>query len=625
MSIPTEKIEAIRAQTDIAQWIGARVKLRKSGGNFVGLCPFHQEKSPSFSVSATKNMYYCFGCHVGGDVFDFVMRYDRLDFAQAARKLAEQTTVILEEESSAHREKRLLHQAIVQINRAAHAYFMALLWSHEGRRAQDYLKHRGLSVQAAHANALGFGGKAAAFDQHMQQLRAQHNWPEAAWQASGLWSQNDQKSWPLLTERLIFPIHNVDNQLVGFGGRRLPPDTHGPKYINSRDGVLFNKRHLLYGLPHAQDAIRRHEQIVLVEGYMDVLAARAADVHQAVAAMGTALTAEHAALCRRLSPTVVMLMDSDAAGERAAYKACLLMFHAKLQVRLAQMPAGMDPDSLLQKHGAQRLRQIIHAAKPAVEMFFDKAFAEPQMGVEKRVEGAKLLMPLIQALPSGLERDLYTSRLADAVGTSSDKLRQYLHVAKAAPAAARPASGPMPPSRGPETPVAVGAATAPLVASASKAAATRSSSKMNLMELDIIRELLLFPDLRNRWVELAEYMLIPENATLLEALSSSEQPIADILTQHIPDRLQLQRLLQVQPQKSVSQDASNLQANRSFESILGRLKYRHLDLTLAEVLQEIKQAETQGAETTALIRRKQELVTRKQTLRKNQAIVGIRA
>lgn len=613
MSVPAEKIQAIRERTDIVALIGRCIELKKAGRDFVGLCPFHTEKSASFSVSAHKQMFYCFGCHVGGDAFNFTMRYDRLDFGQAARKLASAAGIEIEAEAPEILAKRRTLDNLAAINQAAQRFFTAQLWGNSGVATRRYLTGRKLPAAFAKAHGLGFGGEAKTFVSHMRQVLQKLQLPESNLLDAGLVGESE--SWPLFSGRLTFPIRDPEGRLVGFGGRRLNHDRQTSKYINSREGALFNKRQLLYGLDVAQDAIRRSRRIVLVEGYMDVLAAQRAEVLEAVAALGTALSAEHAQLCRRLADVAFVLLDADAAGQRAAYKAAKLLLQAGMQVCVVALAPGDDPDKVMREQGPKALQNAIGAAQPAIEYFMQAAFSQSELSVEARAHAARHLMPLVTALPTGLERDLYTSRLADRVGVSAQQLKRHVQQTPATqrkPSIAHESGRPQP------TTPAKPASTAPNRPEA-------QSSANSARELELLRELLLFPDLRERLGELAEYMLVPENVALLEALANAATPIKTVLASHLSSDSWRRRLLQVEPVTQGSQEEVIVQGNRTFDDILARLKRRHIDAFLSEVLKQIAEAEASGQATDGLMRRKQELTARKRVLKRATRIERVRA
>ncbi len=426
MSSLTDKIEAIRARADVLRVIGDHVQLKKQGRSFVGRCPFHSEKSPSFSVSPDKGLYYCFGCHASGDVFKFVEQVNGVDFLGAVRLLAKQFGVEVEPETPEQAKRRKLETGVADCNTYAHAFFKHALWSKGGERARAYLEERGIPENQAHERGLGFGGEPGELLAYLERKNVKR---ELAAKAGLL---NEAGDRCLFDERLMFPIVDQHGRIAGFGGRWMGatsgPDGERlrPKYVNTRESALFSKRTLLYGWDVAQPAIRRGKRVVITEGYTDVLACQRIGIEDAVAALGTAFTLEHAKLCGRFAQDVVILLDSDAAGERASREAAETCISAGLKTLVAPLPAGDDPDSIVLKNGQATLELSVKNARPAVEHFIERAFADTTQSIEDKVRAAEGLWPLLKAMGQSLEKDLYLARLAEKVGVSAEQLEQRL-------------------------------------------------------------------------------------------------------------------------------------------------------------------------------------------------------
>ena len=427
--IDSEKIAQIRSKADIVRIVGTHVQLRKQGHRFTGLCPFHGEKSPSFSVSGDKGLFYCFGCHARGDVFSFVEQIQGLDFLSVARWLAKEVGVELEPESPVEAAKRKLESGIAEINRYVLTFFQHELWAKDGGVARKYLESRAIPEEQAKERGLGYGGnpgKLLAF------LAAKKITIERAREAGLLNEQGDRS---LFDERLIFPIVDQNGRIAGFGGRwlgdtKIDGERTRPKYVNTRESPLFSKRTLLYGWDVAQPTVRRLKRVTICEGYTDVLACQRAGIEDAVAALGTAFTAEHAALVKRLANDAIILLDSDAAGDRASKEAAEKCVNAGLKTLIAPLPAGDDPDSIVRKSGPQALEAFVKGARPAIEHFIDRAFAAPDMAVEDKARAAQNLWPLFKALGQSLERDLYMAQLANKVGVDTQQLEARLQEAE---------------------------------------------------------------------------------------------------------------------------------------------------------------------------------------------------
>ncbi|MEM6731304.1 MAG: DNA primase, partial [Myxococcota bacterium] len=375
MAIRGETIKEVRERANIVDVIGRRVQLQQRGKRFLGLCPFHNENTPSFSVSPEKGLYYCFGCHASGDVFTFIKETEGVDFPEAVRMVAREVGIELEPESPEEAAKRKRAQAVARANEYAHAYFQEQLWNETGREARAYLEERGIPEHQAKKRHLGFGGPEGGLLKYLEAKKV----PNELAAKAGLVAESGRA---LFDERLVFPIADTQGRLAGFGGRRLG-EGFGPKYINTREGPLFSKRTLLYGWGVARDAMRRTKRAVVVEGYTDVLALQRADIEEAVASLGTAFTEEHAQLLARFADEVVVVLDGDSAGEAASREATEKLLHAKLKVTVVPLPAGVDPDTFVRAHSIDEVRRAFESRRSAVEVFIERAFAERGASIEE--------------------------------------------------------------------------------------------------------------------------------------------------------------------------------------------------------------------------------------------------
>jgi DNA primase len=593
VSLSAEQIQTIRERVDIVRVIGAYVALNKKGQRFLGLCPFHGEKTPSFSVSPTKGLYYCFGCHAGGDVFSFLMRHQGIDFATAVRQVAKEAGVELEPESAAEQQRRQALEELGRVNDYAQAFFEHALWREGGRAARAYLHERGVPEAFARERRLGYGGTPGELGAYLEAKRV----PSALAGKAGLLSDDGRRS--LFDGRLVFPIVDAGGRIAGFGGRRLG-EGPGPKYINTRESPLFAKRRLLYGWEVAQEALRRTGRAIIVEGYMDVLACERAGLREAVAALGTAFTEEHAHACGRLAKEAILLFDGDAAGQAASRHAAEILLPTKLKTSVALLPPGQDPDSLLKQEGAAALLAAVAAAKPALEHFIGQAFSGRGLSIEDRAAAARDLGPLLTALPSGLERDLYTARLAEAVGVSVEQLLPHL---KAAAKPRRRAEDPPLPA----TPTAPGTAAQP--------AKAPPPAALDRFEHNLLRDLLLYPQLRPRFGELAEFASDLLRA-LFEELAGLDKSVADALRNHLTDERMLASLVIVQPSHDEDPAALEARAERTFADALMRLKSRRTRAIKREAQRELEGAEARGEDTEELAKRIQNLTRRERELKR---------
>ncbi len=639
--VENEKIEQIRARADIVRIIGAHVQLRRQGQRFTGLCPFHGEKSPSFSVSPDKGLFYCFGCHARGDVFSFVEQMQGLDFLSAARWLAKEVGVELEPESPAEAKKRKLESGVAEVNRYALAFFQHELWAKDGAAARRYLDDRGIPEEQARERGLGFGGAPGRLLAFLQAKKVASEGVRAA----GL--LNDQGDRCLFDERLIFPIVDQNGRIAGFGGRwlgdtKIDGERTRPKYVNTRESPLFSKRTLLYGWDVAQPAVRRAKRVTICEGYTDVLACQRAGIEDAVAALGTAFTSEHASLVKRLASDAIILLDSDAAGERASKEAAEKCIAAGLKTLIAPLPAGDDPDSVVKKSGAKTLGHYVNNAKPAVEHFIDRAFADAGMGVEDKARAALALWPLFKALGPSLERDLYLAQLANRVGIDQAQLEKRLAAQeqddrRAARAERKPGDGrgplrdgrwpgaddrhptagkraPMADGRYPNAdhrePIAEGRAPAP--------EKPRPPPQPTDDELRAVTELLIYPPLRNRLTELSTFAS-PPLLPILEALVASADPAHEILARHGvgPRWVKLAEKAAAVVVATPADDDANQEERlqKTFGDVLRNFERRHVGVRKQAIDLAIQEAKARGEPTNELEIQRRDLTLRQRELK----------
>ncbi|MCK4501391.1 MAG: DNA primase [Desulfuromonadales bacterium] len=422
--ITEAKINQVREQTDIVELISQYVSLKRSGTNNMGLCPFHSEKSPSFSVNAAKQFYHCFGCGVGGDVFSFLMQTEGLTFPDAVRSLAERLGIELEEQVVSPEEERRQRQRerLYQVNEAAVDYFHQLLMEHPaGEVARKYMKARGYGRKAATEYQIGFA--LDSWDGLKNYLEEKGLAAEDA-RTLGLIrpGKSGRNDYDLFRGRLIFPVYDLTGRVVAFAGRVL--DDGKPKYINSPESPIYHKGSILFGLYQARQAMRQSGEVLLVEGYFDQLALYRAGFPQVVATCGTALTVAHAKLLKRYIQRVVLLFDQDAAGKKATFKAMTVLQAEGVPAAVIELPAGEDPDSFIQGEGAQAFQQRLENARGAMDLFIDDLLAEAGNGIEQKAKAVEQIVAQICGLSSGLEQDLYLQQLAQRSGIDLERLQQ---------------------------------------------------------------------------------------------------------------------------------------------------------------------------------------------------------
>ncbi|MEA3543604.1 MAG: DNA primase [Thermodesulfobacteriota bacterium] len=423
-SISEAKINEVREQTDIVELISQYVSLKRSGANHMGLCPFHVEKSPSFSVNSARQFYHCFGCGVGGDVFSFLMKTEGLAFPDAVRRLAERIGIELEEyRPSAEEElQQQQRERLYRVNEVAAGYFHQLLMEHrQGEPAREYMKARGYGRKAAAEYQIGFA--LDRWDGLKKHLVEQGLAAEDA-RTLGLIRPGKQGrgDYDLFRGRLIFPIYDLSGRIIAFAGRIL--DDSKPKYINSPESPIYHKGRILFGLYQARQAMRQSGEVLLVEGYFDQLALYRAGFPQVVATCGTALTTDHARLLKRYVQRVVLLFDQDAAGRRATFKAMTVLQEEGVPAAVIELPNGEDPDSFIQGEGAEAFRARLEKARSAMALFIDDVLAEAGSGIEQKAQAAETIVEKISRLSSPLEQDLYLKELARRSGIDLEQLKQ---------------------------------------------------------------------------------------------------------------------------------------------------------------------------------------------------------
>ncbi len=396
-------IEEVRVRNDIVDIVSGYVKLQKKGSNYFGLCPFHNEKSPSFSVSPAKQMYYCFGCGAGGNVITFVMEYENYSFSEAFKMLADRAGVKLpvEEYSKEAREQEDLRAALLEMNKLAASYFYYQLKKPQGEAGYRYLKDRQLSDETIVRFGLGYSNKTS--DDLYRYLRGK-GYEDSVLKQSGLVTIEEKGSHDKFWNRVMFPIMDVNNRVIGFGGRVMGAGE--PKYLNSPETKLFDKSRNLYGLNYAR--LSREKYILICEGYMDVIAMHQAGFTNAVASLGTAFTTQHAQLLKRYTDKVILTYDSDGAGQKAALRAIPILRDVGVSIRVLNMEPYKDPDEFIKNLGAEEFKQRIEQAQNSflfeIEVLKKNyKMDDPEQKTEFYNQTARKLLEF----PEALERENY--------------------------------------------------------------------------------------------------------------------------------------------------------------------------------------------------------------------------
>ncbi len=397
--------EEIRARSDIVEIIGAVVQLQRRGRNWVGLCPFHQEKTPSFNVDPVTQSFKCFGCGVAGDVFTFVQRHENMSFIEAAEHLARRAGVELARRGGAPRQPGQ-REALYEVNAAANTYFRRALANTP--EARSYLERRGMLPDTIERWQIGFAPND--WEGLATYLKGRKFDAGIAATAGLLHPRTSSGHYDTFRNRIMFPIHDDQQRIVGFGGRTMGDDQ--PKYLNTGETPIFIKSKLLFGLPHARKSMAEFGYALLMEGYTDVISAHQAGFTAAVATLGTSLTTEHARRLARLAPRVVIAYDGDSPGIKAALRAAVEIEKESVQVRIVTLPAGDDPDSLIRSGRADRLKRAIDHAVTRVQFELDQAQASADQETEEgRQELLRRIAAILATVPTRVERDTYIERV----------------------------------------------------------------------------------------------------------------------------------------------------------------------------------------------------------------------
>ncbi len=448
--IPDEVIAEIRERADIVAVIGEHVQLKKVGASHKGLCPFHQEKTPSFQVNPARKTFYCFGCQKKGDVFRFLMELQGKSFVEVIRELAQRTGVLVPDrepsplEVARKSERSRLHD----VNHSACAYYQGVLHDARGAAGRAYLAGRGLAMDDDVIATFRLGMAPDAWDGLAHHLDAGRAAPADAVLLGLIAPRTSGRGhYDKFRNRLMCPVILPGGEVAGFSGRTLGGDPETPKYVNSPDSPVYKKSQLLFGLHAARPAWTRKGRAILVEGNFDVISLHHAGFTETVAPLGTALTVEQVEILRRLAPMVILCLDGDKAGRAAALRAIPLLAGA-VDARVARLPDGEDPDSFVRKRGAAALDEILRKAQPAVEYFLDELWYRTDQSADRRAAALTQGAPLIAAITDDVKREFVIDGFAKALAISPQIVRRSLRgPVQERPAAPAPPRAEQPPPR----------------------------------------------------------------------------------------------------------------------------------------------------------------------------------
>ncbi|MBI1938048.1 MAG: DNA primase [Ignavibacteriales bacterium] len=412
MRIPDQKIEEIRTSADIVDVVSEYVQLRKRGKNFIGLCPFHQEKTPSFTVSEDKQIYHCFGCGNGGNIFKFLMEFKNISFVEAVEEIAERLGIKIQYDKETFDEQQSALEEFYEINLFAARFFSDnLLKSNEGEEAREYLKNRQIKQQTQRAFGIGYAPYgwdnflAYAKDNKINLSKAKQ---------LGLIDLNEKgEYYDKFRSRVIFPIFSPNGRVIAFGGRILEKRDDTAKYLNSPESQIFSKRKILYGLYHSKDEIRKLDRAILVEGYMDLVSLFQAGVKNVVASSGTSLTEEQVQLLSRFTKNIIILFDADPAGQKAALRSIEILLKQNFEVKVITLPQGEDPDSFINKFGKDKFDEFVTSAKNFLE--YQTAQFEQQGMFDdpaKAADAIRVLVKTLSLVDDELKRNLFLKTIS---------------------------------------------------------------------------------------------------------------------------------------------------------------------------------------------------------------------
>ncbi len=418
-----DKIEEVRSRADIVEIVGAHVRLRRAGRNFVGLCPFHNEKTPSFSVNAERGFFHCFGCGAGGSVFNFIMRVEGLTFPEAVRSLARKYAVTLpqHDQSGPAAGER---EAMLKASEVAAEFFAHVLWNTaDGALARDYLKSRGISVETARSFMIGFAPSRPASLAKALERRGLRD----AGVKVGLVKKDGDGAYDMFRARVMFPIRDAQGRAIAFGGRVL--DARLPKYINSPESPLYSKARTLYGLFEARQAISSSvssgkDRAIIVEGYFDVIALWQAGFKEVLAGCGTALTVEQLRALSRYTKQVIACFDGDAAGRKASMRALEIFLQAGLLGRGIFIPSGFDPDTFVRQRGAAAFAELIEKSELLVDYFLSELAGAARGSIAERARAANRVTEMLKLVDDPFQFDLLARKAADLLSIGEEVLRK---------------------------------------------------------------------------------------------------------------------------------------------------------------------------------------------------------
>ena len=424
--IPEEKIREIRESVSIIGVISDYVSLKKKGANYQGLCPFHQEKTPSFSVNENKNFFYCFGCHESGDVFSFLMKKESLSFNEAAKMLAERVGIVIPEKPLTPQQVRTQSEKeeLFEINKkAAKLYNNLLLKDSRAAKARQYLEKRSISTETIHTYELGYAPDS--WDTLTKELKGSNKQLLLAQKTGLIVKKDNDRYYDRFRNRIIFPIINLSRNIAGFGGRII--DKGEPKYLNSPESVIYSKRHTLYGLPYAVKDIKNKEKAIIVEGYLDVLSLHQVGIKNSVAPLGTALTEYQIQILSRYTQNIITVFDSDPSGVKAMIRSLEPFLANNIAPYLVLLPENEDPDSFVRTNGETAFMEKVNNAEHLLDFVIEKIIQKNQIATPRgRTDACDEIIPLLKKISDAMERDIYIQKISRRMNLKEEHIRSRM-------------------------------------------------------------------------------------------------------------------------------------------------------------------------------------------------------
>ena len=579
--ISDEKIAEIKEATDIVELISGYLTLKKRGKNFFGLCPFHQENSPSFSVDPARKMYYCYGCHKGGDSISFLMNYDRMSFVEAIQLLAEKAGISLprvQADDSRIKEKESLYFA----NKFAAEFFYNNLINPIGKKALSYLYNRGFDDSII--RGFGMGYSLPQWDGLIKHARRKSVSIEILYKAGLIIKKDGGGYYDRFRGRMMTPIINLSKKVVGFGGRILTEDKKSPKYINSPETPVYQKSQILFGLNRTREHIREKDQAIFVEGYTDLISLFKHEIKNTVATSGTALTIQQAQLIKRYTGNIILLYDSDAAGLAAAMRGADIFLNAGLEVRVAVLPQGHDPDSFIRASGKDAFLQILSQSVSLIKFKIETLSKQYNMTLNQdRTKVIQLALESIAKIRNSIRQDLALKDVAEYFAIDEMALRNQLKTAKKTE-----------------------------YTEVEKTAVTDKVKKTAMTKYDIAEENIVR-------IMIEDNELIPDvydNINVDEIKNSSIKEIVKIIFNHYKQnkKINAQNIINsiVDPQMNATlsellsvQFSEELDLIKLLNDCIISIKERALEQQLQTILHEIKTIQSQGGEAKELMKKYQ--------------------